>query len=51
MTHLGDHFGFPASGKKETMAGSTFAIVKGSQIVEGWNYMDIQALMKKLQAA
>jgi predicted ester cyclase len=51
MTHLGDHFGFPASGKKETMAGSTFAIVKGSQIVEGWNYMDIQALMKKLQTA
>jgi steroid delta-isomerase-like uncharacterized protein len=51
MTHLGDHLGFPASGKKETMAGSTFAIVKGSQIVDGWNYMDMQALMQKFQSA
>jgi predicted ester cyclase len=51
MTHLGDHLGFPASRKKETMAGSTFAIIKGNQIVEGWNYMDLQALMKKLQTA
>jgi steroid delta-isomerase-like uncharacterized protein len=51
MTHLGDHLGFPASGKKETMAGCTFAIVKGNQIAEGWNYMDMQALMQKLQSA
>jgi steroid delta-isomerase-like uncharacterized protein len=51
MTHLGDHLGFPASGKKETMAGATFAIVKGGQIAEGWNYMDLQALMQKLQTA
>jgi steroid delta-isomerase-like uncharacterized protein len=50
MTHLGDHLGFPASHKKETLAGSTFAIVKGNQIIEGWNYMDLQALMQKLQA-
>jgi predicted ester cyclase len=51
MTHLGDHFGFPASGRKAAMGGSTFAIVKGDQIVEGWNYMDLGALMKKLQTA
>jgi predicted ester cyclase len=51
MTHLGDHFGFPASGKKQAMSGSTFAIVKGSQIIEGWNFMDLSALMQKLQAA
>jgi steroid delta-isomerase-like uncharacterized protein len=51
MTHLGHHLGFPPSGKKETMAGATFVIVKGSQIAEGWNYMDLQALMKKLQTA
>jgi steroid delta-isomerase-like uncharacterized protein len=51
MTHQGDHLGFPASGKKETLLGSTFAVVKGNQIVDGWNYMDLQALMKKLQAA
>jgi steroid delta-isomerase-like uncharacterized protein len=49
MTHLGDHLGFPASRKKEILAGSTFAIVKSGQIVEGWNYMDLQSLMKKLQ--
>ena len=42
MTHLGDHFGFPASGKKETLVGSTFVIVEGNQITEGWNYMDIK---------
>jgi predicted ester cyclase len=51
MSHLGDHLGFPASGKKETMAGATFVIIKGSQITEGWNYMDLQALMQKLQTA
>ena len=51
MTHLGDHLGFPASGKKETMAGATFVTIKGSQITEGWNYMDLQALMQKLQTA
>lgn len=51
MTHKGDHLGFPASGKKEAMAGSTFAIVKGGQIIDGWNYMDLQALMQRLQTA
>jgi steroid delta-isomerase-like uncharacterized protein len=51
LTHLGDHLGFPASGKKETMAGATFVTVKGNQITEGWNYMDLQALMQKLQTA
>jgi steroid delta-isomerase-like uncharacterized protein len=51
MTHQGDHLGFPASGKKETMAGATFAVVKGSQIIDGWNYMDLQALMQRLQTA
>ena len=50
MTHHGDHLGFPASHKKAMLAGSTFAIVKGNQIVDGWNYMDLQALMQKLQA-
>jgi steroid delta-isomerase-like uncharacterized protein len=50
MTHLGDHLGFPASGKKVTMPGSTFVIVKGGKIAEGYNHMDLQALMQKLQA-
>jgi steroid delta-isomerase-like uncharacterized protein len=50
VTHLGDHLGFPATGKKESVRGSTFAIVKDDQILEGWNHMDLQALMNRLQA-
>jgi len=51
MTHLGDDLGFPASGKKGVLNGSSFLILKGSQILEGWNQMDLQALFLKLQAA
>jgi predicted ester cyclase len=51
MTHLGDHLGFPASNKKGVLDGSSFLIVKGNLITEGWNQMDLQALMQKLQAA
>ncbi|HTZ59976.1 MAG TPA: ester cyclase [Acidobacteriaceae bacterium] len=50
MTHTGDQLGFPATGKKEVMHGSSFVIVSGNQIVEGWNHMDFQALMNRLQA-
>jgi predicted ester cyclase len=50
MTHRGDHLGFPATGKKETLTGSSFLIVKGNQVMEGWNYMDLQAMMQRLQA-
>lgn len=49
-THRGDHFGFPATGKNVAMNGSTFAIVKGNQVVEGWNQMDMQALMQTLKS-
>jgi steroid delta-isomerase-like uncharacterized protein len=51
VTHLGDHLGFPASGKQGVLYGSSFVIVKGNQIVEGRNQMDLQALFQKLQAA
>jgi steroid delta-isomerase-like uncharacterized protein len=51
MTHNGDHLGFPATGKKTTLVGSTFAIVKDGKIVEGWNYMNLGAFMQNLQAA
>ena len=50
MTHLGDHLGFPATGRKGNLEGSSFLIVKGNQVMEGWNQMDLQALMQKLQA-
>jgi predicted ester cyclase len=50
MTHLGDHLGFPATGKKGTLDGSSFLIVKDNQVMEGWNQMDLQGLMQRLQA-
>ena len=49
MTHTGDHLGFPASGRKGALAGSSFIVCKAGQIVEGWNHMDLQALFQKLQ--
>jgi predicted ester cyclase len=49
VTHLGDHLGFPASGKKAALDGSSFVIVKDNQIIEGWNQMDLQAFMQKFQ--
>jgi steroid delta-isomerase-like uncharacterized protein len=51
MTHLGDHLGFPATGKSGVLNGSSFVIVKGDQILDGWNQMDLQALFQKLTAA
>jgi steroid delta-isomerase-like uncharacterized protein len=50
MTHLGDGLGFPATGKKGELHGSSFIQVKGDQIVYGWNHMDMQALILHLQA-
>jgi steroid delta-isomerase-like uncharacterized protein len=49
-THGGDHLGFPATGKKATLDGSTFVTVKDNEIMDGWNQMDLQALMQRLQA-
>lgn len=50
MTHTGDHLGLPATGKKATLSGSSFVIVQGSQIIDGWNQMDIQHLFQQLQS-
>jgi len=50
MTNLGDGLGFPATGKRGVLTGSAFCTVKGDQIMEGWNQMDMQALVQKLQA-
>ena len=51
MTHLGDDLGFPARGKSGVLNGSSFLIVKGDQILDGWNQMDLMALFQKLNAA
>ncbi len=50
MTHRGDHLGIPASGKRASLSGASFIIVKGAQITEGWNYMDLQAMLMQLRA-
>lgn len=49
MTHLGDHLGFPASGRTGVLHGSSFVVVKDGWIVDGWNQMDLQALFQTLQ--
>jgi predicted ester cyclase len=50
FTHSGDSLGFPASGKKETLCGSSFIRVEDGKILEGWNHMDLGALFQRLQA-
>jgi predicted ester cyclase len=50
MTHVGDHLGFPASGKTATLAGSGFIKGDGIQILDAWNYMDLHQLFQKLQS-
>ena len=50
MTHVGDHLGFPASGKTATLAGSGFIKGDGTQILDAWNYMDLHQLFQKLQS-
>jgi steroid delta-isomerase-like uncharacterized protein len=51
MTHLGDGLGFPASGKKVSLDGSTILTIKDGKIDEGWNHMDITGLFAKLKTA
>ena len=50
MTHLGDHFGFAATGKKARLDGAAFVVIKDGKIVEGWNQMDMTGMMQKLKA-
>ena len=49
MTHLGHALGFAATMRKESLEGCSVLIVGGSQIQEGWNYMEMQALMHRLK--
>jgi predicted ester cyclase len=49
MTHQGDDLGFPATGKKGRLTGSSFIVIKDAQLVEGWNEMDIQNLFQNLK--
>ena len=49
MTHLGDHLGIPATTQKLSLEGSTFMVITDGKITEGWNYMDLQGLIQRLQ--
>jgi predicted ester cyclase len=49
MTHLGDHLGFPASRKNAALYGSSFLIMESGLIVEGWNFMEMNALIQSLR--
>ena len=49
MTHLGEHLGFAPTLKKETLDGSSFLTVGDHQILEGRNYMEMQALIQRLR--
>ena len=49
MTHSGDGLGFPATGRQGVLHGSSFVRIKDGQITEGWNQMDMQALVSSLR--
>ena len=49
MTHLGEHLGFAPTMKKESLDGSSYLTVSGSQIQEGTNYMEMQGLILRLK--
>ena len=49
MTHLGDHLGFAPTLKRERLDGASLLIVGGSQIQEGWDYMELQGLIMRLK--
>lgn len=49
MTHLGEHLGFAPTLREETLDGSSFLVVGDHQILEGRNYMEMQALIQRLR--
>lgn len=50
MTHEGDDLGLPATGKRVTVSGITFTLVRNGQIADGWNCWDIYGMMQQLEA-
>ncbi len=50
MTHLGDHLGMPATGKRVQITGITTARIAKKQIVEGWDNWDQLGMLKQIGA-
>lgn len=49
--HSGDGLGFPGSGKKTTLLGSSFIVCRGGQIANAWNFMDLTKMTLDLQSS
>jgi len=49
MLHNGDGFGFPATGKKVALPGSSFITCRDGKMTEGWNFMDLTKMIQRLQ--
>jgi len=49
-THLGDHLGFPATGRQMILDGATIGIVRDGLLREGWNMMDMGHLFESLRS-
>jgi predicted ester cyclase len=49
MTHLGDHLGPAATGRRVKQFGMAFLRVRDGKFVEGWNAIDMNYLYKQLQ--
>lgn len=50
-THLGDHLGFPASGKPAALSGATICVLRDGKIKEAWNLMDMGHLFESLRSS
>lgn len=49
-THLGEHFGFPASRRATNFRGITWLRFEGDKLAEGWDGWNQGALIQALQA-
>ena len=48
MTHQGEFLGFPATGKKATITGTSIQRVSNGKIVEGWDNWDQLGLLVQI---
>lgn len=49
-THLGNHLGFPPSGKQAVLSGATICVVRDGKLCESWNLMDMGHLFEFLRS-
>ena len=49
MDHTGDAPGFPATGRKSTLLGSSFVTFRDARLFEGWNFTDLTKMRLQLQ--